>query len=479
MKVSISVLLFLWILLTNMSYAQQVANTSKRCKSAPPALQHVTGPAEVCFGNSILLEATPTDNHYYLQWEPLDTNSTYPALAEGNSVTFSFGYKAINGIAVRQVDKATGCRSEAYIHPVEAFTLKNGDIPGMMTVHEGDFIRLELPDQSEQVVYEWIIEDGTATVVGDNFSPSVDILINYLDPSVGKRYPHRTRVTLKRKCCGGGEVKHSLLLVIEEAEDKDNLSTVVLPPVPDMPPTPVIDTIIAPVNICESRPVIYQAVVQGEHLRYLWDFGDGTFNYGNPVWHTYGPYMLANQVTLVVTDTFGRGAVKRAYATINANLFEYASLQKFGITGSICPGNLPMLVFSPAAALNDYRWLPVDTITRDNRLTVTQTGDYIVEVSDRVHGCRAGAICNVTFRNAPLAEIVGDTLCKVGGKVRLLGNTGTLNQYSWHITGPEEYTFDTPNIVFKPRKAGVYSVALAVTNRDGCAAEAECEVRVF
>ena len=84
----------------------------------------------------------------------------------------------------------------------------------------------------------------------------------------------------------------------------------------------------------------------------------------------------------------------------------------------------------------------------------------------------------MSFHNAPLAEIVGDTLCKVGGKVRLLGNTGVLNQYSWHITGPEEYTFDTPNIVFKPHKAGVYRVALTVTNRDGCAAETECEVRV-
>ena len=77
-----------------------------------------------------------------------------------------------------------------------------------------------------------------------------------------------------------------------------------------------------------------------------------------------------------------------------------------------------------------------------------------------------------------MAEIVGDTLCRAGKKVQLLGNTGNRNTYAWHITGPEEFTFDTPNITFKPRKAGVYRVALTVSNGDGCTAETECEVKV-
>ena len=74
--------------------------------------------------------------------------------------------------------------------------------------------------------------------------------------------------------------------------------------------------------------------------------------------------------------------------------------------------------------------------------------------------------------------MVGDTLCRLGGQVQLLGNTGNRNTYAWHITGPEEFTFDTPNITFKPCKAGVYRVALTVSNGDGCTAETECEVRV-
>lgn len=464
-------LLWAWVF-TAMTLCAQ-PGTPKHCKTIPPPPQSVSGPASVCFGNSILLQSAPTDERYYLQWTPLDTSSTYPALAEGNKVTFSFGYRAINGIAVRQVDKATGCRSEARIHPVDTFRLANGDIPGMMTVREGDRIRLDLPDQSDQVVYEWIIDDGAVTIVGDNFAPSVEVLVNYLEPARESRYPHRSHVTLKRKCCGGGEVKHSLLLVIEEAEDKESLSSVTLSPAPDMPPAPVIDTVIAPANICESSPVMFRAVAQGEHLRYFWDFGDGTFNYGNPVWHTYGPYMMANQVTLVVSDTFGRGTVRQIYATIHKNLFEHGSLQTFSTTGPLCAGGQRMLMFSPPAAFNDYRWLPMDTATRDNRLTVTQTGDYIVEVGDRTHGCRTGEIANVAFRNAPVAEIAGDTLCRPGGKVRLFGNTGTHNTYAWRITGPEEHTFYTPNIEFRPRKAGVYRVLLTVTGPDGCTAEAE------
>ena len=111
--------------------------------------------------------------------------------------------------------------------------------------------------------------------------------------------------------------------------------------------------------------------VEAQHLE---DERDGTFNYGNPVWHTYGPYMMANPVTLVVTDTFGRDAVKRAYAMVNANPFEHGSLHTFS------------------------------------------------------------------------------------------------------TTGPEEFSFDTPNIEFKPRKAGVYRVALTVIGADGCVAEAELSV---
>lgn len=468
--------LALWVLSVSVLCAQPTTRAQNKCKSIPPPPQHVAGPTEVCYGNSILLKAAPTDKHYYLQWEPLDTSNTYPVLAEGNSVTFSFGHKAINGIAVQQVDKVTGCRSEAYIHPVEAFTLKNGDIPGIMTVHEGDLVRLELPDQSKQVVYEWNTSDGGASIMGDNFAPSVNVLVNYLDFGKETRYPYQTYVTLKRKFCGGGEVRHNVLLSIEKAEITDTLSAVKQMIPSDVQPAPVIDSIVASSDVCGDRPAMFQAIAKGDHLRYRWDFDDGTFNYGNPVFHTYHTILASQRiVTLTVTDTFGRTATRQTCSVVKENRLGNGQLTKV-LRNWPCCGEKEILYFSPAQNMADYHWLPLDTVTRGNKLSVAQTGDYIVYVSERYGSCRTGSILNVSFRNAPLAEIVGDTLCKVGGKVRLLGNTGTLNTYFWHITGPEEYTFDTPNIVFKPRKAGVYRVVLTVTSPDSCTAEAERRV---
>lgn len=465
--------LVLWIQSASVIYAQPAARVQKKCKSVPPPPQSVSGPTSVCFGNSILLQSISTDERYYLQWTPLDTGCTYPALAEGNSVTFSFGYKAINGIAVRQVDKVTGCRSEAYIHPVDTFQLANGDIPGMMTVREGDRIRLDLPDQSKQVVYEWITSNGGATIAGDNFAPSANVLVNYLNFGKETRYPYQTYVTLKRKFCGGGEVRHSVLFSIERVEKKDTLSVVEQNIPSDAQPAPVIDSIIAPSQVCGDRPALFEAVAKGDHLRYRWDFGDGTFNYGNPIFHTYHT-ILASQhpVTLTVTDTFGRTATKQTYAVVEENMLEYGRPTKL-IMNSPCSGEKQILHFSPAQNVANYHWLPLDTVTINNNCAVTQTGDYIVYVSERYGSCRTGSILNVGFLNAPMAEIVGDTLCRPGGKVRLLGNTGTRNTYRWHITGPEEHTFGTPNIEFTPRKAGVYRVVLTVTGSEGCTAEAE------
>jgi hypothetical protein len=466
--------LVLWVLLVTTLCAQPTDRVSRQCKTVPPPT-FVRGSTEVCFGNSILLEATPTNERYYLSWEPLDTNSTFPAFAEGNRVTFSYDYKAINGIAVRQIDKVTGCRSEAYIHPVDTFSLSNGDIPCMMTVYEGDRFRLELPDQSKHVVYEWITSDRAASIVGDNFVPSVEVSVNYLNNGSESRYPHRTYVTLKRKCSNGAEYRHSVILSIEKAAVAHEVPSVVSS---DAHPAPVIDTIIAPTRMCEERPAMFQAVASGENLRYRWDFGDGTFNYGNPVYHSYNVRSMTHiTVTLTVTDTFGRTDTGQTYLVVRENKMDDGFLHTMYAETS-CSESGRVLGFSPPLTVNDYYWKPLDTVTVGNMLTVRQTGNYIVDVRERYGNCRTNSIINVAFRNVPVAEIVGDTLCKMGRKVRLVGNTGTRNTYLWSIMGPEKFSFTSPNIVFKPRKTGIYRVHLMVISPDGCAAEKEARLAV-
>ena len=467
-------LLFVCFLLAVSAIVAQTVD-DRRCKSVPPPPQNITGPNDVCLGKSILLEGTPTDNRYFLQWEPLDTN-IFPNLAEGNEVTFFYGYKNIAGVAVRQVDKATGCRSEAYIHPVVPFTLSKGDIPAVITVHEGDRIHLEVPDQPGQVVYEWIIGDGTATIVGDNFAPSVDVLVNYLDFGKDTRYPHRTRVMLKRKCCGNSQILQGVTLSIEKAL-ADTLSDTLRNLPQNAPPAPVIESISVPEQVCKDIPVEYRAVVQGEHLRYRWDFGDGTFNYGNPVYHTYMGHTYNNSITLTVTDDSGRTAIKKIYSATSTNHLEDGFLLPIH-SKMACPGTECPIAYSNHFAMTDYHWFPADTVNKNPVFMTRKSGDYMVYVTDKVTRCRTGEIVQVEFLNAPVAEIVGDMQCKVGSKVRLYGNTGYLNTYTWHISGPETFAFTTPNVEFKARKEGIYKVTLSVTSPDGCTVETQCEVTV-
>ena len=153
--------------------------------------------------------------------------------------------------------------------------------------------------------------------MGDNFVPSVEVSVNYLNNGSESRYPHRTYVTLKRKCSNGAEYRHSVILSIEKAAVAHEVPSVVSS---DAHPAPVIDTIIAPTRMCEERPAMFQAVASGENLRYRWDFGDGTFNYGNPVYHSYNVRSMTHiTVTLTVTDTFGRTDTGQTYLVVREN----------------------------------------------------------------------------------------------------------------------------------------------------------------
>jgi hypothetical protein len=88
---------------------------------------------------------------------------------------------------------------------------------------------------------------------------------------------------------------------------------------------------------------------------------------------------------------------------------------------------------------------------------------------------------NVGFLNAPTARITGNTTYCLGEEVKLNGNTGIANQYSWTIIDPNNNLLNVPNsanITFTPTVAGVYNVTIFVTSPDGCSKSATCTVTV-
>ena len=126
----------------------------------PPALTSTTGPSVACPGSSILLVADPTHPRYYLVWEPV-CSSAMPDSVEGNEVTITFDNEVCD-VAVYQVDNEYNCRSEAYIHEVETFTLLPHGLPSITTACAGSTVHFAVPDQSPNVTYEWTISPANA-----------------------------------------------------------------------------------------------------------------------------------------------------------------------------------------------------------------------------------------------------------------------------------------------------------------------------
>ena len=177
----------------------------------PPALTSTTGAHVACTGGSILLEATPTHPRYYLVWEPvcLPTSSE-----EGNEVTVTFGNQVCD-VAVYQVDNEYNCRSAAFIHGVVPFQLLPHGLPAITTTCAGSTVQFNVPDQSPNVTYEWIIDPANAASIdsSDHLLPSVGILTNHL---TNVTPPYLVDVKLKRTYCSGLEVNEIVQLLIED-----------------------------------------------------------------------------------------------------------------------------------------------------------------------------------------------------------------------------------------------------------------------
>ena len=213
-------------------------------------------------------------------------------------------------------------------------------------------------------------------------------------------------------------------------------------------------------TMCRETPYLFSAMANGT---YKWVFGDGTYIYGNNVYHAFTNNAT---VTLYVTNSDGCTTSLATNVNIVNNPLNNISLS---ITGPIvCPGISKTITANPYSSYNTYYWEHSATGTQSNTYNTYQTGDYHVLVTDNV-GCKKEAMTNVPFLNAPTAKITGKTEYCIGERVKLYGNTGANNQYTWTITGPMNDIKYTPNITFVPTIPGTYSVSLTVTSvPDGC-----------
>ena len=235
-------------------------------------------------------------------------------------------------------------------------------------------------------------------------------------------------------------------------------------------------------NICSKTPFLFTATTGGNIVRYEWDFGDNSHNEGASIYHTYTTSTNNQEcIHLTITNSLGCSAEKDTCIYVLINPLTPANISTTSYI-RVCPGLAREIVYTqyPDFSVNLF-WKPVG-LTYDNvqnYCNVYQTGDYGVEASYPAYGCRAQAMLNVGFLTAPLARIVGNTEYCLGETVKLNGNTGARNSYSWSVTGPSNYSFTSSesNISFTPSQPGTYTVVLDVNNGN-CGATATCTVTV-
>lgn len=226
--------------------------------------------------------------------------------------------------------------------------------------------------------------------------------------------------------------------------------------------------------MCEGTPFLFSANATGSS--FIWDFGDGTYLEGNNVYHAFAN---SSTVSLVVYNEDGCSISSNpAYVFVVHNDIQAGYLSAIG--QDVCPGTSRQLKFIPHIPyINNYYWEFSTNSVTDNTYDIYQTGDYHVLV-ENTYGCKKERMKNVRFLNAPTARITGKTTCCLGEEVKLNGNTGSSNSYTWTITGPSySHTFTTSNITFTPAQPGTYNVTLDVTNTSsGCTKTATCTLTV-
>lgn len=240
---------------------------------------------------------------------------------------------------------------------------------------------------------------------------------------------------------------------------------------------PAIDSFAIRSRMCLNTPFPFVAYATGTIAQYYWNFGDGSSNKGNGIYHTYHPDIVQYPtVILTVTDIWGCTAKDSVSVIVGGAVLE-GSLDALGTP--ICPGQNRTLEYTPHTTDYLYFWNHSPNSTTENHYNTTSTGDYYLYIETSDYGCRAERMCNVGFLNAPTARITGNTEYCLGERVKLNGNTGGSNTYLWYVWDQNNNTIFTStasNIQFTPDASGHYTVMLNVTSPDGCTAQA---VRFF
>ena len=221
-----------------------------------------------------------------------------------------------------------------------------------------------------------------------------------------------------------------------------------------------------PQPLCENTPALFSADATGCKLEYRWDFGDGSYNFGNGIYHSYGQEGLCSP-SLTVTDCHGCVVSRSATPPIDVN--------RNPITNRVIAGNSPDCygdemrleyreVHSiPLHTNGTYLWTPGSCTTAI--ATVYAGGDYVVQENIVPLGCRGETEGNAKYPNEIIAQIRCQNSYCEGDEVTAMGYAGDQYQYTWELYDQYNTLVGSSaeaNYTFTPPAAGNYWLLLTV-----------------
>lgn len=231
-------------------------------------------------------------------------------------------------------------------------------------------------------------------------------------------------------------------------------------------PSPQITSLNITSPMCEQTPFPFSATASGQSLTYLWNFGDGSQNYGNNIDHVYEYLQNStnfHNVALTVTDSRGCSAISSQQVSVLQMPSFPIMIEQYPLEIPHCPGPPTTLRYN-ADPICSYSWYPN---TDDNTaiVYVNKAGDYRVLVITTNGGCRHEALGNAEYPNGPVAKIICDPEFCLNDQVKAMGDVGNGYSYSW--TGSAPTTFipsgSASNVSFLPQSPGTYTLNLTVS----------------
>ena len=228
-------------------------------------------------------------------------------------------------------------------------------------------------------------------------------------------------------------------------------------------PKPRILSLNLPTNMCEGIPMPFSASAVGCKLEYRWDFDDGSYNYGNGIYHTY-TFNNNNSYhpILQVTDCQGCTATSRGDDAIDVFLNQIVN-QDIECTAVACHGDAMKLSYTPNNPEASYTWTPSACTTRIAQ--VYAGGDYTVLEEIATTGCRGEYSDNFSYPNEIIAQIRCQSDYCEGDEVTAVGDVGSQYQYSWKLYDSDNTLIGTSvdaNYTFTVDAADTYRLLLVV-----------------